>query len=412
MLRVLQRAETFALPKLDASILMDQDITQPLIPCVFCNHLNTPRHRFCGMCGKALPDPSRRAVKPAAPASPAPTAQAPLRGIGGGARLQPEVPARPIAPIPFDKLRAEVPGSEVHPEPQASAPRPAAAPPATPPNPAVSSPPQSAPRPRTSLHEDANRDLSYLLEEDQAAPKPSRLPLIVGGVLLAAIAGFFAMRGGGKPTAPESVDGTTSGALSEPAPESKAPATRTQPKQESAAPVAEPAASDTGSSQTSKEPTPEAKSEEASTPSREAVTDAPPKEPVAPKARPVRPKVVAKPAPKQPAYSRKPSPSPPAATEPAAAETAAPASVAASSDCDRVPALRRAADRGDAKARTGLGLVYYSGQCVPRDLPTAYHWYALALRANPDNTQLSAQLEAIWKQMSPAERQVAIRPQP
>jgi len=86
--------------------------------------------------------------------------------------------------------------------------------------------------------------------------------------------------------------------------------------------------------------------------------------------------------------------------------------VAASSDCERVPALRKAADRGDVRARTSLGLVYYSGQCVPRDLPTAYRWYALALHANPDNTQLSAQLEAIWRQMSPAERQLAIRPQP
>lgn len=408
---MLQRAEMFALPKLDASILMDQDTAQPLIPCVFCNHLNTPRHRFCGMCGKALPDPSRKAVKPAAPASPAPAAQAPLRGIGGGARLQPEVPARPIAPIPFDKLRAGIPVSDVHPEvhpgAHASAPKPAA----TPPNPAVSSPPKPATSPRTSLHEDPNRDLSYLLEEDHAPPKPSRLPLIIGGVLLAAIAGFFTMRGGSKPTAPESVDGTTSDALSEPVPESKAAATSTPPKQEQPAPVAEPPVSDLGSSQNSKERAPEVKSEEAAPPSKEAVPVAPARVPVVPKARPVRPKVIAKPAARQPAYSRKPSPSQPAATEPAA-EIAAPASVATSSDCDRVPALRKAADRGDLKARTSLGLVYYSGQCVPRDLPTAYHWYALALRANPDNTQLSAQLEAIWKQMSPAERQVAIRPQP
>ena len=407
----MQRAEMFALPKLDASILMDQDTAQPLIPCVFCNHLNTPRHRFCGMCGKALPDPSRKAVKPAASVNPAPAAQPPLRGIGGGARLQPEVPARPIAPIPFDKLRAGVPVSEVHPEvhpePHATASRPAA----TPPSAAVSSPPQSASRPRTSLHEDPNRDLSYLLEEDHAPSKPSRLPLIVGGVLLAAVAGFFAMRGGSKPTAPESVDGTTSGAVSEPVPESKAPATSTPPKQENAAPVAESPVSDSGSSQNSKEPAPEAGPEEAAPPSREAVPVAPAKVPAVPRARPVRPKVILKPAARQPAYSRKPSPSQPAATVPAA-ETAAPASVATSSDCDRVPALRKAADRGDVKARTSLGLVYYSGQCVPRDLPSAYHWYALALRANPDNPQLSAQLEAIWKQMSPAERQVAIRPQP
>jgi TPR repeat protein len=55
--------------------------------------------------------------------------------------------------------------------------------------------------------------------------------------------------------------------------------------------------------------------------------------------------------------------------------------------------------------------MYYAGRCVPRDLPTAYHWYALALHAEPDNSQVSAQLEAIWKQMSPAERQLALKSQ-
>ena len=384
---------------------MNPDSTQSLIPCVFCNHLNTVGHRFCGMCGKALPDPSRKVARPVVPASSNPPSSAPLRGIGGGSRLEPEVPARPIASIPFDNLRAgaPVPGGPSNP----AAPRLAE----TPLNAAVSSPARpAASRAKTSLHEDPHRDLSYLLEEDHAPHKPNRLPFVVGGVLLAAVAGFFAMRGGGKPAVPESGDGATSGAISERAPESKAPTTRAQPKQERAAPVAEPAASDAGSSQNSKEPATEARSEEAAPPAREAVPVVSAKEPVAPKTRPVRPKVLATPTARQAANPRKPSPSQPAATEPSE-ESAAPASVAWSSDCDRVPAMRKAADHGDVKARTSLGLVYYSGQCVPRDLPTAYHWYALALRANPDNTQLSAQLEAIWKQMSPAERQLAIGPQ-
>lgn len=407
----MQGAEFPRCPSSTLLFLMDQDTAQPLIPCVFCNHLNTPGHRFCGMCGKALPDPSRKVAKPVAPANPNTPIAAPLRGIGGGVRLEPDVPARPIASIPFDSLRAGAPVSEVHPEPHPSAPRP----PARPLNAAVASTPPAATRPRASLHEDPkhedpNRDLSYLLEEDHAPPKPSRLPFVVGGVLLAVVAVFFAMRGGGKPASPEASDGTAPAPISEPAPDGKAPAKSTRPQAEKPAPVAEAAteqASDAASSDSSKEPAPEAKSEEGPAAS-EAPSVASTKKSPAPRAHPPSPKIVARQAPKPAASVTKPSPSQPAEEEAAPASAA---SVAASSDCERVPALRKAADRGDVKARTSLGLVYYSGQCVPRDLPTAYHWYALALRANPDNAQLSAQLEAIWKQMSPAERQVAIGPQ-
>jgi TPR repeat protein len=107
----------------------------------------------------------------------------------------------------------------------------------------------------------------------------------------------------------------------------------------------------------------------------------------------------------------KPSPAKAAAPE-AEADAAADSSATPSGDCEKqLPAMRKAAAHGDAKAKADLGLVYYAGQCVPRDLPTAYHWYALALRTAPDSPQISAQLEAIWKQMSPAERQLALKPQ-
>jgi TPR repeat protein len=116
----------------------------------------------------------------------------------------------------------------------------------------------------------------------------------------------------------------------------------------------------------------------------------------------------AKRAPK-PTASRKPSPAKHAT---AAAEDSADSPGAVSADCEKqLPSLRRASARGDAKARASLGLIYYAGRCVPRDLPTAYRWYALALRTAPDSPQVAAQLEAIWKQMSPAERQLAQKPQ-
>jgi len=382
---------------------MDQETSQPLIPCVFCNHLNTAGHRFCGMCGKALPDPSRKVVKPTIPSIPGPSSATPLRGIGGGPRPEPDIPARPIAPIPLESMRPGALGS--NPDPHPHPPSQAAAPPdatasAIPPR------PPAAPS-RTSHQEDMNRDLSYLLEDTHEPPKPSRLPFILAGLLLAAVAGFFAMRSGSKTPTP-TTDETAS--VSEPAAEkAKPPATESRPKQDKSAAVSEPSATDSGASDNTSRAEPEAKSPEtAIDEAKPAATDAvrPPKT-VAPLK--TRPAVAPKPA--RTAAARKPSPSKQAADPPAEAPESD-ASVAASSDCDKVPALRKAADRGDIKARTSLGLVYYSGQCVPRDLPTAYRWYALALRANPDNTQLSAQLEAIWKQMSPAERQLAIRPQP
>jgi hypothetical protein len=263
-----------------------------------------------------------------------------------------------------------------------------------------------------------NRDLSYLLEEDHAPPKQSRLPFVLGGLLLAAVAGFFAMRGGKTPT-PTATDETA--AVSEPATEKpRTPAATARPKQEKPAPVTEPATSDAAPGDNAAGSASEAKSLEAATDETKPATEAPATTPSTTppqKSPPVKtpaPRAVLAPKPTKPAAlsTRKPSPSPLASDPPAEEAPENTASVAASSDCDKVPALRKAADRGDIKARTSLGLVYYSGQCVPRDLPTAYRWYALALHANPDNTQLSAQLEAIWKQMSPAERQLAIRPQP
>ncbi len=289
--------------------------------------------------------------------------------------------------------------------PHAAAPRPDEAPL----NAAVSSlAPPAAARPKTSLHEDPHRDLSYLLEEDHAPPKPNRLPFIVGGVLLAVVAAFFAMRGGGKPASPETADSTASALQSEPTPETTAPTTTSRPKLERPVPLTEPAATEPASTGPASNNAPE--TEQSRPPATETAPIAPVKKAAAPKAHPPSPKIVAKAAKPAP-RSRKPSPSQPEEHATPASEASVGAeSVAGSSDCERIPALRKAADRGDVKARTSLGLVYYSGQCVPRDLPTAYHWYALALRANPDNAQLSAQLEAIWKQMSSAERQVAIGP--
>ena len=77
-------------------------------------------------------------------------------------------------------------------------------------------------------------------------------------------------------------------------------------------------------------------------------------------------------------------------------------------NCDRaLISLRAAADRSNTRARSLLGSMYATGHCVPRDLPNAYRWFALASRENADNMWVQRNLEMIWREMTPQERQLA-----
>jgi hypothetical protein len=69
--------------------------------------------------------------------------------------------------------------------------------------------------------------------------------------------------------------------------------------------------------------------------------------------------------------------------------------------------LRTAATKGNTKAQTVLGTMYATGHCVGRDLPTAYRWFARALHQDPQNGRISADLQVLWRQMNPQERQLA-----
>jgi hypothetical protein len=69
--------------------------------------------------------------------------------------------------------------------------------------------------------------------------------------------------------------------------------------------------------------------------------------------------------------------------------------------------LRTAATRGNSKAQTVLGTMYATGHCVGRDLPTAYRWFARALHQDPQNSRISADLQVLWRQMTPQEKQLA-----
>ncbi len=79
-------------------------------------------------------------------------------------------------------------------------------------------------------------------------------------------------------------------------------------------------------------------------------------------------------------------------------------------DCDHgLRLLKPAAGQSNSKAMIALGTLYSIGTCTPRDLPTAYRWFALALHKQPDNQPLQDDLKKLWSQMTQPERQLAIK---
>jgi TPR repeat protein len=79
-------------------------------------------------------------------------------------------------------------------------------------------------------------------------------------------------------------------------------------------------------------------------------------------------------------------------------------------DCDRgLRLLKPAADQANPKAMIEMGALYSAGLCTPRDLPTAYRWFAMALRKDPDNQSIQTDLKKLWGEMTQPERQLAIR---
>ncbi len=81
-------------------------------------------------------------------------------------------------------------------------------------------------------------------------------------------------------------------------------------------------------------------------------------------------------------------------------------------DCARAQRnLQIAARQSNPRAQTMLGAMYATGHCVGRDLPSAYRWFAQALHGDPGNSRVQRDLEVLWKQMTPEERQLAMRNQ-
>lgn len=77
-------------------------------------------------------------------------------------------------------------------------------------------------------------------------------------------------------------------------------------------------------------------------------------------------------------------------------------------NCDRAQRnLRTAAGHGNSRALSMLGTMYATGHCANRDLPNAYRSFAKALHLDPNNSRIQSDLEILWRQMTPDERQAA-----
>jgi zinc-ribbon domain len=317
--------------------------------CKNCGNQNPEDHRFCGMCGRALVDPPK----------PAPAPQPALR-------IDPDAGGR--KPLLLDEpVRA--------------------------------------------------RDVSYLLDEAEEEEQPrslGRTLLLVFG--LALIGGFgymYFLSGAGGPlnkeaspavaAAPASPVGGVASATPPapvPVPEKKPQLTSSEvPKSTAATPdAASPAA---GTTPAVKKPAPDP---EASAPPAAKAAATPSITPV--HSTPVHTNVPAAVAPPKPV--QKPAPKPSADLVAQAEKLVYGDGVP--QDCDRgLGAMRPLAATADPRAMIALGALYTTGTCVPRDLPTAYSWYARALHKTPDNLTLQQDMKQIWGQMTAPERQLAIR---
>jgi hypothetical protein len=345
------------------------------VRCAQCGYDNSPEFRFCGMCGGPLPHPPKETSQPERDvllsATPVPLST-----------LRPASPPTPIG-VSATALGG---GEKVH-------------------GPSF-----------LGLSDDPREDSSH---EDDDEPKRGRSGLITAVVLLIAAAGvlgwqwrhdgfpFNHVTTSSNPPAPAAVpvpdasqnpetsaaDKPATGNGDQPgaAPDSGAPA-------DSSGKPAEGATQETAAAS----PSPD----QAAPADKAASTETSPATSVPAKSRVKKP---------DPAKARAATP----AVETAALATAPDADLELAGErylygtglpqsCTRAESsLGTAAAHGNSKAETVLGTMYATGHCVGRDLPTAYRWFARALHQDPQNPRISDDLQVLWRQMTPEEKQLA-----
>ncbi len=417
--------------------------------CIRCGNDNPEDNRFCGMCGATLLAPTavpetqtKRAasgtIPSTLPSSKAPTAVTTDRPVAA---------ARPVE-TPRSSAPAPTAGPEAHYEPTISGPSFLGL--------------NEPPRRRASLSIDphsghSSRSVDYLLddEEERRGGSAGKIFLILLAFALAAGFGYLRWKHQPLPgfgTSPSKPSPTAEAPSDGDAPPTPA-ATPAKPKQDAQAPIPVPTTPSATPAQapteTAKADTPAstADSDSAGTGTAPTKTEAPPKnevanptpkkpgtkastpadgneddtadesEPAAPAAKPE----AAKPEAARPARIEKPTAgrdASPRPRTPATMPMGDPVNEAqkylygrgAAQDCDHgLRVLKPAANQANAKAMIQMGALYSAGLCTPRDLPTAYRWFALALRKDPENVAVQKDLQKLWGEMTQPERQLAIK---
>jgi Sel1 repeat len=381
--------------------------------CNRCGNDNPPENRFCGMCGATLLSP------PVPPATVVPETQTRRAASAGAAIPSPVITApartqeapRPVAPAPNHE-------------------------------PSISGPSflglnDPAPKKRASLSIDPHHgghsgNLDYLLEDEEHPKRGGAGKILLILALLAVVGGFGYLRwkNGGLPW------------LTSKQPQTPPAETAADPTSSAPLPATPTATPDKAPASASTQPVAPS-SEAAVPPKKEAEANPPAENPppttTAPKTDTTQPTSQENasdnseedtapedngpaPAPAKPARANavKPAKTPPPKPSAAAKPTKATDSVVDAQrylygkgvpqNCDRgLQLLKPEANRANPKAMIEMGALYSAGLCTPRDLPTAYRWFAQALRKDPDNQAVQTDLQKLWGEMTQPERQLAIK---
>lgn len=334
--------------------------------CGRCGNDNAETNRFCGMCGAPLLSPPAAAAGAHPTPDPAPT------------------PA-PVAITGPSFLGLSTPG------------------------------PASAPAPDSG--EPPSTNLDYLLEDEEEPKRGPGKPIVALVALALAIAfgylhwkqgGFDWLNGSSKPaaSAPDAAPNAASGSSST-TPENASP----KPA-DSSAPAAAPPTPAQTTAATNPAPdnaaAPNSAAPSQSVDSASSPRTAAPDESQADQSQadrsPARTAATPRSKPRKTAPARSPVPYDPV--------TDAERYIygrGALQDCDRGLRLLKPAAQSNPKAMISMGALYSTGTCTPRDLPTAYRWFAQALHKQPDNQALQDDLKNLWEKMTPPERQLAIK---
>jgi len=403
--------------------------------CPYCGNENPEGNRFCGMCGGTLL-----------------AAKAQPQQVASSGHTSPSAPASTSRPRSADPPRQPDPP---RPEPATDAPASISGPSFLGLNdPAPALPLESRRKGAgLSITPDSSRNLDYLLEDDDE-PKgggAGKFLLILIALALAVGLGYLRWKNHGfgwlspsanKPAAVQTDSSTPDSPT--PAPSSTTPASQAAPT--AAAPSANttaqpptnstlanaagapsnPAPSPSTTAAKSDSATPPAATTEPAPDNATAASNTPPaaapatdssaKQPSASTSNSQAAASSDSAAPDQPGTASSATATPPPALKPVPRiDTVAEAQKylygrGVPQDCDRgLRLLKPAANRSEPKAMIEMGALYSAGLCTPHDLPTAYRWFALALRKDPSNEAVQTDLSKLWSEMTQPERQLAIK---